>query len=257
MTQRIKARKGTVTKEMEIIAREEGVSPEWLRDKVASGRVIIPANRKHKGVKLIGIGEGLRIKINTNLGTSSDHIDLEDELKKLEVSIQTGTDTVMDLSTGGDIGAIRKEIIRHSSIPVGTVPIYEAAVEAVRKRKALAKMRVNDLFEVIERQAEEGVDFMTVHCGVTRSSVERLRRDRRVMGVVSRGGSFLIEWMIYNNQENPLFSHYDRLLEIAKRFDVTLSLGDGLRPGCVADATDRPQVEETNHPWRIDGKGVG
>jgi phosphomethylpyrimidine synthase len=245
MTQRIKARKGIVTKEMEIIAREEGVFPEWLRDKVASGRVIIPANRKHKGVKPIGIGEGLRIKINTNLGTSSDHVDLEDELKKLEVSIQTGTDTVMDLSTGGDIGAIRKEIIRHSSIPVGTVPIYEAAVEAVRKRKALAKMRVNDLFEVIERQAEEGVDFITVHCGVTRSSVERLRRDRRLMGVVSRGGSFLIEWMIYNNQENPLFSHYDRLLEIVKRFDVTLSLGDGLRPGCLADATDRPQVEET------------
>jgi phosphomethylpyrimidine synthase len=142
---------------------------------VASGRLIIPANRKHKGVKPIGIGEGLRIKVNTNLGTSSDHIDLEEELKKLKVSIQTGTDTVMDLSTGGDIGAIRKdkEIIRHSSIPVGTVPIYEAAVEAVRKRKALAKMKVNDLFEVIERQAEEGVDFMTVHCGVTRSSVQR------------------------------------------------------------------------------------
>jgi len=142
---------------------------------VASGRLIIPANRKHKGVKPIGIGEGLRIKVNTNLGTSSDHIDLEEELKKLKVSIQTGTDTVMDLSTGGDIGAIRKdkEIIRHSSIPVGTVPICEAAVEAVRKRKALAKMKVNDLFEVIERQAEEGVDFMTVHCGVTRSSVQR------------------------------------------------------------------------------------
>jgi len=141
---------------------------------VASGRLIIPANRKHKGVKPIGIGEGLRIKVNTNLGTSSDHIDLEEELKKLKVSIQTGTDTVMDLSSGGDIGAIRKdkEIIRHSSIPVGTVPIYEAAVEAVRKRKALAKMKVNDLFEVIERRAEEGVDFMTVHCGVTRNSVQ-------------------------------------------------------------------------------------
>jgi phosphomethylpyrimidine synthase len=244
MTQRMKAQKGTVTKEMEIIAKEEGVSPESLRGKVASGRVIIPANRKHKGVKPIGIGEGLRIKVNTNLGTSSDHIDLEEELKKLAVSIQMGTDTVMDLSTGGDIGAIRKEIIRHSSIPVGTVPIYEAAVEAVRKRKSLVKMRGEDLFQVIERQAEEGVDFMTVHCGVTRSSIERLRRDRRIMGVVSRGGSFLIEWMVYNNQENPLFSHYDRLLEIAKKFDVTLSLGDGLRPGCLADATDRPQVEE-------------
>jgi phosphomethylpyrimidine synthase len=241
----MKARKGMITNEMKIIAREEGVLPQWLMEKVASGRVIIPANRKHKGVKPIGIGEGLRIKVNTNLGTSSDHIDLDEELKKLEVSIQSGTDTVMDLSTGGDIAAIRKEVIRHSSIPVGTVPIYEAAIEAVRKRKSLAKMKVEDLFEVIERQAEEGVDFMTVHCGVTRSSVERLKRDRRLMGVVSRGGSFLIEWMIYNNQENPLFSHYDRLLEIVRRFDVTLSLGDGLRPGCLADATDRPQVEET------------
>ena len=245
MAQRIKAHKGIVTKEMEMIAIEEGISLEWLRNKVASGRVVIPVNRKHKGVKPVGIGEGLRIKVNANLGTSSDHIDLEEELKKLEVSIRTGADTVMDLSTGGDIDAIRKEIIRHSSIPVGTVPIYEAVVNAVRKRRSLAKMRVEDLFEVIERQAEEGVDFMTVHCGVTRSSVERLRRDRRLMGVVSRGGSFLIEWMIYNNQENPLFSHYDRLLEIAKRYDVTLSLGDGLRPGCLADATDRPQVEET------------
>jgi len=245
MTQRTKARKGMVTKEMEIVAKEEGVLPEWLMEKVASGRVIVPANRKHKGVKPIGIGEGLQIKVNTNLGTSSDHIDLDEELEKLEVSIRAGTDTVMDLSTGGDIAAIRKEVIRHSPIPVGTVPIYEAAVEAVRKRKALVKMRVGDLFEVIERQAEEGVDFITVHCGVTRSSVERLRRDRRLMGVVSRGGSFLIEWMIYNNQENPLFSQYDRLLEIAKRYDVTLSLGDGLRPGCLADATDRPQVEET------------
>jgi phosphomethylpyrimidine synthase len=245
MTQRIKAQKGIVTEEMKRVAREEEISPKGLRDKIASGRIIIPANRKHKGVKPVGIGESLRIKVNTNLGSSMDHIDLEEELEKLRVSIQAGTDTVMDLSTGGDIDAIRKEIIRHCSVPLGTVPIYEAAIETVKKRKALAKMRVEDLFEVIERQAEEGVDFMTVHCGVTRSSVERLRRDRRIMGVVSRGGSFLVEWMIYNGQENPLFSHFDRLLKIAKKFDVTLSLGDGLRPGCLADATDRPQVEET------------
>jgi phosphomethylpyrimidine synthase len=245
MTQMIKAKKGIVTKEMEVIAREEGISPEWVRDKIASGRIIIPANRKHKGVKIIGIGAGLRIKVNTNLGTSSDHINVEEELKKLQVAIQVGTDTVMDLSTGGDVDAIRKEIIRHSPVPVGTVPIYEAAIETVMKRKAFAKMRIGDLFEVIERQAEEGVDFMTVHCGVTRSSVERLKRDHRLMGVVSRGGSFLVEWMIYNNQENPLYTDYDRLLKIAKKFDMTLSLGDGLRPGCLADATDRPQVEET------------
>jgi phosphomethylpyrimidine synthase len=245
MTQKIQAEKGIVTKEIKRVAREEGVSSEWLREKVASGRIVIPANPNHRGVKPVGIGEGLRIKVNTNLGTSSDHINLEEELKKLEVSIQAGTDTVMDLSTGGDIDAIRREIIRHCPIPLGTVPIYEAAIEAARRKKALAKMRVDDLFEVIERQAEEGIDFITVHCGVTRSSVERLKRDHRLMGVVSRGGSFLIEWMIYNGKENPLYEHFDRLLKIAKKYDVTLSLGDGLRPGCLADATDRPQVEET------------
>jgi phosphomethylpyrimidine synthase len=245
MTQKIEAQKGIITKEMEIVAKEEGVSSEWLREKLASGRIVIPANRNHHGLKPVGIGEGLRIKVNTNIGTSSDHIDLEEELTKLKVSIEAGTDTVMDLSSGGDIDAIRREILRHSSLPLGTVPIYEAAIEAVRKRKALAKMRVEDLFEVIERQADEGVDFITVHCGVTRNAVERLRRSRRLMGVVSRGGSFLIEWMIYNGQENPLYEHFDQLLEIAKEYDVTLSLGDGLRPGSLTDATDRPQVEET------------
>ena len=244
MTQRMKAQKGIITKEMKRVAIEEEVSLEWLRENISAGRVVIPANRNHKGLRAIGIGEGLRIKVNTNIGTSSDHVDLEEELEKLEVSIQAGTDTVMDLSTGGDIDAIRKEIIRRSPIPVGTVPIYEAAIEAARKRKALAKMRAEDLFEVIERQAEEGVDFITVHCGITRSSVERLRLGHRHMGVVSRGGSFLIEWMIYNGQENPLYKHFDRLLEIVKKHDVALSLGDGLRPGCLADATDRPQVEE-------------
>jgi phosphomethylpyrimidine synthase len=245
MTQKIEAQKGIITKEMEIVARDEDVSTEWLREKIASGRIVIPANRNHRGVKPLGIGEGLRIKVNTNLGTSSDHIDLEEELRKLEVSIQAGTDAVMDLSTGGDIDAIRREIIRHAPIPVGTVPIYEAAIEAAKERNALAKMRVEDLFEVIERQAEEGVDFMTLHCGVTRNTVERLKRSHRLLGVVSRGGSFLVEWMIYNNQENPLYEHYDLILKIAREYDVTLSLGDGLRPGCLADATDRPQVAET------------
>ncbi len=230
---------------METVAGDEDVSPERLREKIVSGRAIIPVNQNHRGVRAVGIGEGLRIKVNTNLGTSSDHIDVEEELRKLEVSIQAGTDTVMDLSTGGDIDAIRREILRHSSVPVGTVPIYEAAVEAAKKRKGLTNMRVEDLFEVIERQAEGGVDFITVHCGVTRSAVERLKKARRLLGVVSRGGSFLVEWMICNGKENPLYEHYDRLLEIAKKHDVTLSLGDGLRPGCLTDATDRPQVEET------------
>ena len=244
MTQKMGAEKGIITKEMERVATEEGVSSEWLRQGVASGRIAIPANPNHTTLQAIGIGGGLRIKVNTNLGTSSDHVDVEEELRKLEVSIRAGTDTVMDLSTGGEIDDIRKEIIRLSPIPIGTVPIYEAAIKAARSRGALAKMRVEDLFEVIERQAEEGVDFMTVHCGINRNSVERLKRDRRIMGVVSRGGSFLIEWMVYNDQENPLYEQFDRLLEIARKYDVTLSLGDGLRPGCLADATDRPQVQE-------------
>ncbi|MFB3887348.1 MAG: phosphomethylpyrimidine synthase ThiC [Thermodesulfobacteriota bacterium] len=245
LTQKTEAQDGVVTREMETVAGDEDVSPERLREKIVSGRAIIPVNQNHRGVRAVGIGEGLRIKVNTNLGTSSDHIDVEEELRKLEVSIQAGTDTVMDLSTGGDIDAIRREILRHSSVPVGTVPIYEAAVEAAKKRKGLTNMRVEDLFEVIERQAEGGVDFITVHCGVTRSAVERLKKARRLLGVVSRGGSFLVEWMICNGKENPLYEHYDRLLEIAKKHDVTLSLGDGLRPGCLTDATDRPQVEET------------
>jgi len=245
MTQRTEALKGGHIKEMEMVAGEEDVPYEWLREKMASGQVVIPANRNHHGLQAKGIGDGLRIKVNTNLGTSPDHIDLEEELKKLEVAIQAGTDTVMDLSTGGDIAFIRREILKHSLIPMGTVPIYEAATEAVKKRKGLANMRAEDLFEVIERQAEEGVDFITVHCGVNRNSVERLRRNPRIMGVVSRDGAFLVEWMIYNEQENPLYEQFDRLLEIAKKYDVTLSLGDGLRPGCLADATDRPQVLET------------
>ena len=245
MTQRTEALKGGHTKEMEAVAREEDVSYEWVRKRIASGQMVIPANRNHHRLQVKGIGDGLRIKVNTNLGSSPEHIDLEEELKKLQVAIQAGTDTVMDLSTGGDIGLIRRQILKNSPIPVGTVPIYEAAVEAAKHRQGLANMRAEDLFEVIERQAEEGVDFITVHCGVTQNSVERLRRNPRVMGVVSRGGSFLVEWMIYNDRENPLYDQFDRLLEIAKRYDVTLSLGDGLRPGCLVDATDRPQVVET------------
>jgi phosphomethylpyrimidine synthase len=245
MTQRTEALKGGHTKEMEAVAREEDVSNEWLRKRIASGQVVIPANRNHHPLQVKGIGDGLRIKVNTNLGSSPEHIDLEEELKKLEVAIQAGTDTVMDLSTGGDIGLIRRQILKNAPIPVGTVPIYEAAVEAAKNRKGLANMRAEDLFEVIERQAEEGVDFITVHCGVTRNSVERLRQNPRIMGVVSRGGAFLVEWIVYNDKENPLYEQFDRLLEIAKKYDVTLSLGDGLRPGCLADATDRPQVVET------------
>jgi phosphomethylpyrimidine synthase len=184
------------------------------------------------------------VKVNANIGTSSDYGDIETELEKLRVAIEYKADTVMDLSTGGDISAIRRAILKESSIPLGTVPIYQAGIEAIDRRGAIVKMTADELFGVIKGQAEEGVDFMTVHCGVTRSAIERLKRQGRVTDIVSRGGAFLLGWIIHNDQENPLYEQYDRLLEIARKFDVTLSLGDGLRPGSLADATDRAQVEE-------------
>jgi phosphomethylpyrimidine synthase len=160
------------------------------------------------------------------------------------VATSSGADTVMDLSTGGDISAIRRAIIASSSVPIGTVPIYQAGIEAVTSRGAIVKMTVDDLFSSIEEHAKDGVDFVTVHCGVTQSAVEQLKEQGRVADVVSRGGAFLIGWMLHNERENPLYEYFDRLLEIAREFDVTLSLGDGMRPGCLADATDRPQIEE-------------
>jgi phosphomethylpyrimidine synthase len=192
----------------------------------------------------MGIGRGLRTKINANIGTSRDCMNVEEELKKLAVAIEAGADTIMDLSTGGSIDEVRKEIVRHSTVPVGTVPIYQAAIEAVGRKKAMVEMTVDEIFAVIERQAEDGIDFITVHCGLTREAARRLKKEGRLMDVVSRGGAFTIEWMAYNKKENPLYEYYDRLLELARSYDLTLSLGDGMRPGSIADATDRAQVQE-------------
>lgn len=245
MTLLSKAQSGEITKEMKIIAKKEGVSHEYIRESIAEGIIVIPYNKKHKSLEVLsGIGRGLRTKVNANIGTSSEHTSLEDEIEKLDVAIKAGTDTVMDLSTGGDIDKIRRTIIDRSTVPVGTVPIYQAAIEST-KRKGIVNMTEDYIFDVIEKQAEDGADFMTVHCGVTREAIKRLRNQGRVLDIVSRGGAFLVEWMIYNKKENPLFENYDRLLEIAKKYDVTLSLGDGLRPGCLADATDRGQIQET------------
>jgi phosphomethylpyrimidine synthase len=229
---------------MERAAAREKIDPERLRLSLAQGRVAIPANPNHAGLDPVAIGEGTRIKVNANLGTSADHADPEEELEKLKVALAAGADAVMDLSTGGDIVALRRQVVAHSPAPVGTVPIYEAATKAVAERGGIVKMSADDLFAVIEGQAEEGVDFMTVHCGVTLSSLERLKRQGRVCDIVSRGGAFLTTWMLYHGSENPLYEDYDRLLDIARKHDVTLSLGDGLRPGCLADATDRAQVME-------------
>lgn len=244
MTQIQAARSGKITYEMEAVADQEGLSPEFIRSGIESGTIVIAHNTKRNGVKPCGIGAGLTTKVNANLGTSPDNTDLSNEMKKLEVAVRYGADSVMDLSTGGDLDEIRRWFLAKSPITVGSVPIYNAAVEAVKNEKSIVEMTVDDMFNAIERHVSDGIDFITVHCGTTLEVLQRLKAQGRIADVVSRGGAFLIEWMIYNERENPLYSEFDRLLEIAKEYDVVLSLGDGLRPGCLADATDRPQVQE-------------
>jgi len=244
MTQLELAKEGTISPQMESVAQDERLEAEFIRQGVAEGTIVIPSNTKHANLVPCGIGQGLRTKVNANIGTSSDYGNTDTELEKLRVAIDCGADTVMDLSTGGDISATRRAIIASSSLPVGTVPIYQAGIGAVDSYGAIVKMTVDDLFAGIEEHARDGVDFITVHCGVTQSAIARLKQQGRVADVVSRGGAFLIGWMLYNERENPLYEYYDRLLELARGFDVTLSLGDGMRPGSLADATDRPQVEE-------------
>ncbi len=244
MTQLSQAKKGITTSEMLEVASQEGLSPELIRERIARGEIIIPKNKKHNFAHLRAIGRGTRTKVNTNIGTSTDCVDINFELSKLRAAEEAGTDTIMDLSTGGNLNSIRQSIIKASSLPVGTVPVYQAVVETVVERKALVNMSGDKIFEVIERQAEDGVDFVTVHCGLTQASLERLIKQGRVEDIVSRGGAFLTTWMIANQRENPLYEQFDRLLEIAGKYDLTLSLGDGLRPGCIADSTDRPQIQE-------------
>jgi len=244
MTQLESARQGLVTPEMEAVARGEGLETDFVRQGVAQGTIAIPANVEHAHLIPRGIGRGLSTKVNANIGTSSDFHDPSIELEKLQIAIDAGADAVMDLSTGGDISAIRHAIIAASHLPIGTVPIYQAGIAAIEKHDAIVKMTVDELFAGIEEHVRDGVDFITVHCGVTQSAIERLKNQGRVADVVSRGGAFLIGWMLHNDRENPLYEFYDRLLELAKEFDVTLSLGDGMRPGSLADATDRAQVEE-------------
>ncbi|HBO83582.1 MAG TPA: phosphomethylpyrimidine synthase [Deltaproteobacteria bacterium] len=243
MTQLIQARNNIITPEMKKAAIKEGVSPEFVRKGIADGNIVITKNKKHD-IEPLAIGKGLRTKVNTNIGTSQDRVDMALELEKLKTAVEAGTDAVMDLSTGGDIDNIRKAIIKESLVSVGTVPVYQAALEAVKKGKSFVEMEADELFDIIRRHADDGVDFITVHCGVTRRSIERIKKEGRIMGIVSRGGALTAEWMNYNKKENPLFENYDRLLKIAKEYDMVLSLGDGLRPGCIADATDRGQIDE-------------
>ena len=245
MTQLESARKGIITDKMQAAARAEGVDPEFIRAGIAAGNIIICHNNKHLNGTPLAVGKGLRTKVNANIGSSADDLSIEKELEKARVAVAAGADAIMDLSTGGPVDEIRRAIIAETSACIGTVPLYQAALDAVRNQnKAIVDMTVEDIFAGVLKHAEDGVDFITVHCGVTRATVERMRREGRIMDVVSRGGAFTIEWMAHNNAENPLFEHFDRLLEIVKAFDMTLSLGDGFRPGCLADATDRAQIHE-------------
>lgn len=238
------AKLGQVTREMRQIAEDEDESTGKICQRIAEGTVVVPRNVQREKVHPVGIGEGLRPKINTNIGTSMDICDLKLELEKARVAVEYGTDTVMDLSTAGDLDEMRQAILKAVDVPVGTVPIYQAAIEAVQKKGSIIHMTEDDVFNTLERHAKDGVDFMTVHCGVTQQIVERVARHPRLAGIVSRGGTFLAAWILHHDKENPLYANYDYLLELAQEFDFVLSLGDGLRPGSIFDATDWPQVQE-------------
>ena len=237
-TQKLFARRGEITPAMRQVAAREEIDSELVRAEVAAGRLIIPANVNHTSLEPMAIGAVARVKINANIGNSTVKSDIETELEKLRISIRYGADTVMDLSTGGDLDAIRTAIIGASPVPIGTVPIYQATAMVDRAEDLTPDL----LLSVIERQAQQGVDYMTVHCGLLQRHLPLARK--RLVGIVSRGGGLLARWMAYHNRENPLYERFDDILEIARRYDVALSLGDGLRPGCLADASDDAQFAE-------------
>ncbi len=239
-----RARAGEITPEMEEAALAEGVSPEFVRAGLERGDVVVTRNRVRKNVRALAIGAGLKVKVNANIGTSRDHHDVDEEVLKARVAEEAKADTIMDLSTGGPLRELRRAIIESTELPLGTVPIYQAVVDVRDSGKNVVDMTADELFDAIEEHGREGVDFVTVHCGVTRASIERIEKEGRVLDIVSRGGSLTAGWIRHNDAENPLYEQYERLLEIARRYELVLSLGDGLRPGCTADATDRGQIAE-------------
>jgi phosphomethylpyrimidine synthase len=247
------ARKGVITEEMKFIAFKEKVTPEFIRDEVVRGRMIIPANINHPELEPMAIGVGSLCKINANIGNSAVSSNIDEELKKLHTAVHFGADTVMDLSTGGEIPEIRKAILRHSPVPIGTVPIYEA----ISRVKRVEDLDINVMLEVIEEQAEQGVDYMTIHAGVLVQYLPLITK--RITGIVSRGGSILAQWMAHHHKQNFLYENFDRITKILAKHDVSYSLGDGLRPGCIADASDEAQFAElktlgelTKKAWEYD-----
>lgn len=237
-------RRGIAPPALEKAAGEEGMALEDIAMAVVEGRAVFPCNRARIPERPCIIGGGSRVKVNANLGTSSDYAGLEEELEKLRAAVEAGADAVMDLSTGGPLDRVREAVVTASPVPVGSVPIYQAAVRAQEERGSIVAMTTEDMFKAVEEHCASGIDFITVHCGVTMRVLETLKANPRVADIVSRGGAFLAGWILHHQRENPLYEDFDRLLELARRYEVTLSLGDGLRPGCIEDATDASQVAE-------------
>ncbi|PKM83210.1 MAG: B12 lower ligand biosynthesis ThiC-like protein BzaB [Firmicutes bacterium HGW-Firmicutes-14] len=244
MTQLQSALKGEITPEMKQVAAREGVTPEFVRQGIAGGTIVIPRNIRRQNISPAGIGTGLSTKVSASIGVYGNKGSISIETAKIKAAVAAGTDAIMDLSVSGDIDAMRKESLAAATTPVGTLPMYQAVAEAAQKHGSSVRMEVEELFEVIERQAADGVDFLALHCGTTMSIVERAKQEKRIDPLVSYGGSHLFGWMLYNKRENPLYEYYDRILEIARRYDVTVSIADGMRPGCLADSLDGAQVQE-------------
>ena len=238
-----KAKKNIISPEVEYIAKVEQIPVDILLNSFAKGEVAIFKNTM-RNTTPVAIGKGLRTKINANIGSSPDMFNIDVELAKLEIAVEYGADTVMDLSTGGIIRDFRKSIINATSIPLGTVPIYEVAVDMVNMKKSIIDMTIDDYLKVVKRQAEDGVDYMTIHSGVNRQSLEYLSSHERIIGITSRGGSMLSQWVSSNKKENPLYEYYDEILDVLAEYNIVISLGDGLRPGCISDASDRGQIQE-------------
>lgn len=240
-TQMDAAKKGIITREMDIVAKKEGMEVEKLKVLVAEGKVAIPANKNHKALSPEGVGEGLRTKINVNLGISKDCKSFEVEMEKVKVALEMKAEAIMDLSSYGKTAEFREKLIEMSSAMIGTVPIYDAVGFY---DKELSDITVDEFFKVVEKHAEGGVDFVTIHAGLNRETIETFKRNKRLTNIVSRGGSLMYAWMELNNAENPFYEHFDRLLDICEKYDLTLSLGDACRPGSIRDSTDACQIKE-------------
>lgn len=243
MTQISSAQQGLITEQMKQVAKDEPLRLEQIQRRIAAGYIVIPWNPNHQPTP-VGIGKGLRVKVNANIGTSREYCNVDEEIRKAQIALESKSHAIMDLSTGGNLDDIRKKLLKVSTVPFGTVPIYQTAIEAAEKHGAIIDMTTDEMFNTFEKQAKQGVDFAVVHVGVTKESVKRLKRQKRLIPMVSRGGAFHMAWILHHGKENPLYQEFDHLLDIAKEYDVTLSLGDGMRSGALRDSNDRAKFQE-------------